>query len=134
MCLGRWIFGVAVAVLFVTTESGRLFAAENAVAEKAGEAVRAQKGKEAVFKLRQMSVLAQADRFTSMQNPMIGATTVMVSPNRFREVRAYPQLNSKHPLYGELLLSGDPAKRGSAKKFYFVLDESAPRQRPKEKR
>ena len=49
----------------------------------------------------------------------------MVSQNRFKEVRAYPQLNSKRPLYGQLLLSGDPAKRTAAKTFYFVLDESA---------
>ena len=133
MRLCRWAPGVAMVLMLVTAGSNRSLAAENTAAENAGEAAAAQKDKEAVFKLRAVSVLAQADRFTAMPNPMIGGSTVMVSQNRFKEVRAYPQLNSKRPLYGQLLLSGDPAKRTAAKTFYFVLDESAPRAEADEK-
>ena len=133
MCLFRWALGVAMALMLVTAGSNRSVAAENAATENAGQAAAAQKGNEAVFKLRPVPVLAQADRFDSMPNPMIGGSTVMVSSNRFKEIRAYPQLNSKRPLYGELLLNGDATKRASAKKFYFVLDESAPRAEAVEK-
>ena len=50
------------------------------------------------------------------------AVSVQCTTEPFKEVKAYPKLNSKHPLYGKLQFARTPGKEEAP--IYFVLDES----------
>jgi hypothetical protein len=76
---------------------------------------------EAVFEMRERSALTpergpSGQMLTRGQYAECGTTP-------FKEVKAYPKLKSKHPLYGKVKFDPDPANRKGVE-FYFVLDES----------
>lgn len=45
-------------------------------------------------------------------------------PTASGEVRAYPKLNSKRPLYGSVKFDGNPSDAAAGTTFHFVLDEA----------
>jgi len=53
-----------------------------------------------------------------------------LEPNK--EVKAYPTLKSKRPLYGSITLDGNPYDPSAGVKYYFVLDESGLAEKPPE--
>ncbi len=59
---------------------------------------------------------------TRILNP--GGPGVRCTPAPSNEVKAYPTLKSKRPLYGSITLDGNPYEPTAGVKYYFVLDES----------
>jgi len=49
-----------------------------------------------------------------------------------KEVKAYPELKSKRPLYGSVTLDGNPYDPSAGVKYHFVLDESGIAEKPAE--
>jgi hypothetical protein len=80
---------------------------------------------EAVFDMVEVSLFDEKARGAVSQVPMYGGQSVPLSAEPSKDVKAYPKLNSKRPLYGAIVLKPDPEKPGAGTKFYFVLDESA---------
>jgi hypothetical protein len=87
----------------------------------------------AVFEMKEVSLFDQKDNAAFSQYPMFGLQEAALGTQPAKEVKAYPKLNSKRPLYGSIVLSRNPERPRSAMKFYFVLDESATAEKPAEK-
>ena len=88
----------------------------NSVATAAEEKA---KTKDTVFELKEVSVFDNGVASQSLRRP----TLAQCSTEPFKEVKAYPKLNSKRPLYGKLQFScATPGKEEAP--IYFVLDES----------
>ena len=105
-----WSTAGGLTLVFVFLDSAAVFAAD----EKTGP-------EEAVFEMREQSVLTpergHVDRMlTRGQYVQCGTTP-------FKEVKTYPKLKSKRPLYGKVKFDPDPANRKGIE-FFFVLDES----------
>jgi hypothetical protein len=88
---------------------------------------------EAVFELKEVSLFDEKGGQANWQYPMFGMQEAAVNTQPAKEVKAYPKLNSKQPLYGSIVFSRNPERPRSAVKFYFVLDESKPAKAPAEK-
>lgn len=79
---------------------------------------------QSTFKMEEISIFDQKQgddgniaRMSNLAVTGLGATPA-------KEVKAYPQFNSKKPLYGTLVLNKDPEKPGEAVERCFVLDQS----------
>ena len=78
----------------------------------------------AVFNMKEVSLYDQKERAEVSEFPIFGGQIASLRTQPANEVKAYPKLKSKQPLYGSIVFHGSPGKPGSARKFYFVLDES----------
>ncbi len=76
------------------------------------------KEKDAAFDLKEASIFDDGNMGQSLWR----AVSVQCTTEPFKEVKAYPKLNSKHPLYGKLQFARTPGKEEAP--IYFVLDES----------
>ena len=90
-------------------------------------------GGEAVFDMKEISLYDEKERMAIPKYAMYGGVNAMLTTKPFTEVKAYPKLNSKQPLYGAIALDRNPRKPGSATKFYFVFDESVTSEKVEEK-
>ncbi len=75
--------------------------------------------KDATFDLKEVSVFDSGNAGQSFWRAM----NVRCSTEPFKEVKAYPKLNSKRPLYGKLQFSRTAGAKLEAP-IYFVLDQS----------
>jgi hypothetical protein len=86
------------------------------------------KEKDATFDLKEASIFDNGNVGQSLWR----AISVQCATEPFKEVKAYPKLNSKRPLYGKLQFPGvTPGKEAAP--IYFVLDESGEQPAAKEK-
>jgi hypothetical protein len=101
---------------------GAFFASLVAAAEK--DADKPENGPaEATFDMREISVFDNSDP-QSRYNLCRGEYAECL-PEPSKEVKAYPKLNSKRPLYGVVKCGFNPLDQNAPKmEFYFVLDES----------
>ena len=111
----RWAIGIILALMLLCSATSGPAAEE-----------KAPPNKEAVFELKEISLFDQKGGAAAWQFPMFGMQEAAVSTQPAKEVKAYPKLNSKQPLYGSIVFSRNPERPRSAVKFYFVLDESKP--------
>ena len=81
-------------------------------------------GDKSSFKMEEISILDQSEDTAGGMPPMYRGVTVQLSPQPAKEVKAYPKLNSKHPLYGTLGLNGYQPMPAGMPKYHFVLDQS----------
>ena len=77
------------------------------------------KEKDAAFDLKEVSIFDNGNMGQSLWR----AVSVQCTTEPFKEVKAYPKLNSKHPLYGKLQFARTTPAQEEAP-IYFVLDES----------
>lgn len=92
--------------------------------EKAVTNSKAVANKPAVFNMKEVSLYDQKERAAISEYPIFGGQIASLRLQPAKEVKAYPKLNSKQPLYGAIVFDDDPKKQGRAAKFDFVLDES----------
>jgi len=76
---------------------------------------------DAVFEMREISTLKPSAIVPNYRLALGGYASCSEEPDK--EVKAYPKLNSKHPLYGKLSYCHDLAT-GKSLEMRFVLDES----------
>ena len=125
----RWaVAGVLALVLLCSATSSRATDEKAPPDQKAVADSKA--GDEAVFDMKEVSLFDEKDAAVTPQS-LFGGLNTSLGPQPAKEVKAYPKLNSKQPLYGSVTFSRNPRKRGSTIKFYFVLDESSPAEKPK---
>jgi hypothetical protein len=130
----RWAVAGAAALMLLCSLPSSPAAEEKPAAEgKAGADNKSGAGEGAVFKLQEVSIFDQKQDAELARLPMFGGQTAQCSSQPAKEVKAYPKLKSKRPLYGAIILNRDPAKPGPAMKFYFVLDESGTPEQPAKK-
>lgn len=79
---------------------------------------------QSTFKMEEISLLDQTQDVAGSMPPMFGGITAALTASPAKEVKAYPKLNSKQPLYGFVVLNQDSGKPGVAPKYYFVFDQS----------
>ena len=93
-------------------------------AEKEKESGRPDNGsEEVVFELREISAFGKGE---NESYHLTRGQLAQCSETPDKEVKAYPKLKSKHPLYGKVKFGEDrldPGK-GEGIEFHFVLDES----------
>ena len=77
-------------------------------------------GEESVFEMREVSAFEKND---ITNRPLTRGASVLCSNEPDKDVKAYPKLNSKKPLYGKLQIDRNSAS-GKAVEYHFVLDES----------
>ena len=78
---------------------------------------------EAVFDLREISAFDKSDQASGYMLTRGEYAECKAEP--FKEVKAYPPLKSKHPLYGTVKFGNDPLTPGKRNlEYHFVLDES----------
>jgi hypothetical protein len=87
---------------------------------------------DAVFKLREVSALQKNDIQGSPYRLALGDFAAC-SSEPDKAVKAYPKLNSKHPLYGTFHFDHNTAT-GNSIEIHFVLDESGESPPAKEKK
>jgi hypothetical protein len=102
---------------FLSTFFG-LALAVSAFGMSAAAAEEKSKEKDAAFELKEVSIFDNGNA----GQPLWRAMNVQCSTEPFEEVKAYPKLNSKRPLYGKLQLPRTAAKEEAP--IYFVLDQS----------
>lgn len=91
----------------------------------------AAKADEAVFPMKDMSIL-DIQPGSSLFGDLTRGARGECKEEPFEEVKAYPKLLSKKPIYGLIRLAADPNDRESGTPLYFVADESG--QSPVEKK
>ncbi|MGA2254991.1 MAG: hypothetical protein ABSG53_10040, partial [Thermoguttaceae bacterium] len=81
---------------------------------------------QSTFKMAEISLFDQTQDVggDSVQMLFRGGVTAALTANPAKEVKAYPKLNSKRPLYGTVVLNQDPEKPGKWLNYYFVFDQS----------
>jgi len=100
---------------------GVLLLAAAAVGWTAVPAAEEPAAKDAVFKMEEVSAFdSQAGGLSALR---MGGPSFMCTPTPNAEVKTYPKLNSKQPLYGSVMFPGGTGA-GSAVRYHFVLDES----------
>ena len=113
--------------MLMSARTGRPAADDKAPADKPAAAGKVE------FKMEQVSLLKETENQAALNLLFSSMHSVALSDKPAAEVKAYPKLKSKRPLYGTLVLDVTPGKPGSGTKYYFVLDESAPPAKPAEK-
>ena len=121
----RWAIGGILALVLLCS------AASSPAADKPPSDQKA--GAEAVFDMKEVSLYDGKDSTPISPSALYGGQSAALSTKPAKEVKAYPKLNSKQPLYGSIIFIRDPKKRGAAVRYYFVLDESAPAAKAEEK-
>jgi hypothetical protein len=117
-----WLIGGALALTFLLTCPAAM------VAEKEPGAADGTPGPEqAVFEMQEISVFkefkeGEADEFSPYD--LVGGLYTLCSTEPNEQVKAYPKLNSKQPLYGSLPYDQDLLNPYVQAEFHFVLDES----------
>lgn len=127
----RWAIGGILALMLLCSVPSSPAAEDKTPADAKTGADTSAGGE--VFKLQEVSIFDQKDNAELLQMSMYGG--MIGSPcttEPAKEVKAYPKLNSKRPLYGTINLPGDPGKPDNVMKFYFVLDESGTTEKPAE--
>lgn len=127
----RWVMGATMALVCLGLAPRSLAADEKTPAAD-----------QTTFKMEEISLFDQAQDTNVGNMPMIRGITAALTTRPAKEVKAYPKLNSKQPLYGCAILNQDPEKPGKensnkATKYYFVLDQSpqaVEAAKPKEKK
>ena len=110
-------FGLLLVLAIGGAKDSCLFAADE---PKGGGTVEAD---EAVFPMKDMSILdmkAGSSLFSDLTRGARGEC----KEEPYEEVKAYPKLLSKKPIYGLIRLAADPYDPESGTPFYFVADES----------
>jgi hypothetical protein len=124
----RWAIGVILALVFLCWATSVPAGEEKTPPdEKAGAAG------EAAFDMQETSLFDQKERAAITPYPMFGMQSASLSTEPAKEVKAYPKLMSKRPLYGSIVFNQNSAKPGSATRFYFVLDKSSAVEKAEEK-
>lgn len=135
----RWLVPIAPLLVFLALgaslgaaeEKGpkKDAAIENA-ASKAGPAGKSLAFTEpAVFKLDEVPAFGSEEAAAGSPDPFPGGQFVQCSTQPSKQVKRYPKLNSKKPLYGSVVFDGSFVDPSVGTVFHFVLDESgdAPR-------
>jgi hypothetical protein len=98
-------------------------AADEKVAAAKAAAAKPGPPEKAVFEMREISVFDTKGR--DPDERLTVGTYAACSTEPDKEVKAYPKLRSKHPLYGTFVFNIDTSHAGqAATKLRFVLDES----------
>jgi hypothetical protein len=87
----------------------------------------------AVFDLKEVSLYDQKGGTAIASVPIFGGANTSLNTKPAAEVKAYPKLNSKRPLYGSIVFDRKPGSSGKASRLYFVLDQSAAADKADEK-
>jgi hypothetical protein len=124
----RWALGGVLAFALLCSATSSRAAEDKAPPED--KAVADSKAGEVVFEMKEVSLFDQKDGAANSQYPMSGGQSASLSTQPAKEVKAYPKLKSKQPLYGSIVLNRNAQKPGRATKFYFVVDESNPAEEP----
>lgn len=96
-----------------------------AVAADAEEPARAAaQDEEAVFEMREVSALGVAARGIPNALSILRGQSALCGNEPDREVKAYPKVKSKHPLYGKVKFGANRGGRDSGVEYHFVIDES----------
>jgi hypothetical protein len=128
----RWaIGGVLALVLLCSATSGP--AADEKTPPDQKAVADSKAGDEAVFDMKEIALFDQKEEVAISSNVMYGGQNAIVTTQPAKDVKAYPKLNSKQPLYGSIVFNRMPGNLGSATKFYFVLDESGTTEKADEK-
>jgi hypothetical protein len=120
----RWAIGTVLALVLLCSASSSPAADDKPPSDQ-------KAGSEAVFDMKQVSLYDQKESENISPYAIFNGLNAMLGAEPAKEVKAYPKLNSKQPLYGSIVFNNQ--KPGSPTKFYFVIDESAPAEEPKEK-
>lgn len=128
----RAILLSGLALLYLALGPPGAFAEEKAAAPDKPAADKAA-AKEVVFKLEEASVL---ERWEGEMQDMrqVSGQYVRCTTEPSKQVKAYPKLNSKKPLYGTATFDANPVAPGAGIKFHFVLDESGETPKGEEKK
>lgn len=110
-------FGLLLALAIGGAKVSCLFAADEPKGGGTAEAA------EAVFPMKDMSILDMEPR-SSLFSDLTRGARGECREEPYGEVKAYPKLQSKKPIYGLIRLAADPYDRESGTPFYFVADES----------
>jgi hypothetical protein len=120
----RWAMGGILALVLLCWTTSGPAADEKTPPDK--KAVADSKADDAaVFDMKEVSLYDQKGGAATAQFPIVGGQTASLSTEPAKEVKAYPKLNSKRPLYGSISFNRRSGKPGPTAKFYFVLDQSA---------
>ena len=87
--------------------------------------------KEAVFPMKEVSVFEEAqkarlDKDPQLHEALLGGARAFCGNTPQKEVKKYPKLNSKRPLYGSVTFGADRDDPKAAVELHFVVDESEP--------
>jgi len=120
--LGLLVLGVLVA------GAAALAAEEPAAGQKAPP--KAAAAQEAVFEMREVSAFQAG--VGAGWSPLARGQAAVCKTEPDKEVKAYPKLRSKRPLYGSVTFDASRTDPKAGIKFHFVLDESgeAPAEKP----
>jgi hypothetical protein len=77
-----------------------------------------------VFALEEVPALGKEDTSGQVPYRYPRGQSVRCGPARSSEVKKYPELKSKRPLYGSVKFGGSPLEPMSGTTFHFVLDET----------
>jgi hypothetical protein len=116
----RWAIGGMMVLVFLCWA-----ASSPAADEKAAPDEKAAASGEAVFDMKEISLFDQKATAGIPQRPASGGQSTSLGDEPAKEVKAYPKLNSKHPLYGSIVFNRGARSSVPLTKFHFVLDESA---------
>ena len=96
----------------------------DAAAEKKQADKKAALTEPAVFAMKEVPAFGKEEAEGSTRYRYPSGAFSVCSPAPSNEVKAYPKLKSKRPLYGSLTLDGSPVGAKPGKTLYFVLDQS----------
>jgi len=132
----RWTIGAILALALTPPGPGNWGAAGAAAADQpAGAKEKAGGGGETgeiLVKMQEVLVFEEKGKEGggAVRYPLLGGQFANCTATPNPQVKAYPKLNSKRPLYGAAFFGRDPAKPSAAARFDFVLEESHPAKQP----
>ncbi len=133
------VAGILALALFCSASCGPAVKEKAPPDEKTVAASKPGADEVAVFDMKEVSLYDQKERGAISEFPLLGGQIASLRTQPAKEVKAYPKLNSKQPLYGSIAFGRErgtvpfsltrksgqsPGKQGPATKFYFVLDQS----------
>ena len=108
----RWAIGGVLALVLLGSATSSRATDEKAPPDQKAVAD-SKAGDEAVFDMKEVSLFDEKDAAITPQS-LFGGLNTSLSPLPAKEVKAYPKLNSKQPLYGSVTFNRNPKKRGSS--------------------
>jgi len=127
MDVNRWVFSALLGAAVLLPQLGAIRAAEKSAPEAKPAA-----GVAAVFPMQDLSIFDLPDEMQHIVAQAAGGVVgTSGSSQPDKDVKAYPKLRSKQPLYGSVSLGQDRRQPSKGKAYHFVLDESGAAEKPK---
>ncbi len=118
--------------LVVLLATGALEPPTAGAEEKPKESKTGDTAAKAVFPMQEISLSKLLDLSPRLSGELTRGGRAAYQKEPFSEVKAYPKLRSKKPIYGFIRLGSDPLVRDSGTAVYFVADETG--EKPAEKK